>query len=124
MLPSEEMMNEKQENQESEIDPNSTHPHEDHHPSHFNNDLQNEESTISADETEDQKSRGEGELQESELKYMLSKVEEKGKRPMSESYELKSINKPIFSNLERGGTSENESMKEDEYDYDQDLAIL
>uniref|UniRef100_K4CH82 Uncharacterized protein n=1 Tax=Solanum lycopersicum TaxID=4081 RepID=K4CH82_SOLLC len=96
----------------------------DHHPPHFNNDLQNEESTISADETEDQKSRGEGELQESELKYMLSKVEEKGKRPMSESYELKSINKPTFSNLERGGTSENESMKEDEYDYDHDIAIL
>uniref|UniRef100_M1E154 Uncharacterized protein n=1 Tax=Solanum tuberosum TaxID=4113 RepID=M1E154_SOLTU len=119
MLPSEEMMNEKQENQESEIDavvsPISSPPYEDYHPSHFNNDLQNEESTISADKTENQ---------ESELKYMFSKVEERGKRPMSESYELKPINKPTFSNLEQGGTSENESMKEDEYDYDLDLAIL
>ncbi|KAH0711703.1 hypothetical protein KY290_007342 [Solanum tuberosum] len=43
---------------------------------------------------------------------------------MSESYELKPINKPTFSNLEQGGTSENESKKEDEYDYDHDLAIL
>uniref|UniRef100_M1DLI0 Uncharacterized protein n=1 Tax=Solanum tuberosum TaxID=4113 RepID=M1DLI0_SOLTU len=122
------MMNENQENQESEIDavlsPISSPPHEDHHPPYFNNDLQNEESTISADETEDQKATGKGKLQESELKYMFSKVEEKGKRPMSESYELKPINKPTFSNLEQGGTSENESMKEDEYDYDLDLAIL
>ncbi|KAG5595309.1 hypothetical protein H5410_036541 [Solanum commersonii] len=29
---------------------------------------------------------------------------------MSESYELKPINKPIFFNLEQGGTSENESI--------------
>lgn len=119
MLPSEEMMNEKQENQESEIDavlsPISSPPYEDYHPSHFNNDLQNEESTISANKTEHQKS---------ELKYMFSKVVEKGKCPVSESYELKPINKPTFSNLEQGGTSENESMKEDEYDYDLDLAIL
>ncbi|KAH0711702.1 hypothetical protein KY290_007341 [Solanum tuberosum] len=60
------MMNEKQENQESEIDavlsPISSPPHEDHHPPHFNNDLQNEESTISADETEDQKTTGKGKL--------------------------------------------------------------
>uniref|UniRef100_M1DU81 Uncharacterized protein n=1 Tax=Solanum tuberosum TaxID=4113 RepID=M1DU81_SOLTU len=128
MLPSEEMMNEKQENQESEIDavlsPIFPPPHEDHHPSHFNNDLQNEESTISADETEDQKVTGKGKLQESELKYMFSKVEEKGKRSISESYELKPINKPTFPNLEQGGPSENESKKEDEYDYDLDLAIL
>ncbi|XP_049396320.1 uncharacterized protein LOC125860406 [Solanum stenotomum] len=119
MLPSEEMMNEKQENQESEIDavvsPISSPPYEDYHPSHFNNDLQNEESTISADKTEDQ---------ESELKYMFLKVEEKGKCPVSETYELKPINKPTFSNLEQGGTSENESIKKDEYDYDLDLAIL
>ncbi|KAG5597739.1 hypothetical protein H5410_038971 [Solanum commersonii] len=128
MLPSEEMMNEKQENQESEIDavlsPISSPPHKDHHPSHFNNDLQNEESIISADETKDQKATGKGKLQESELKYMFSKVEERGRCPMSESYELKPINKPTFSNLEQGGTSENESKKEDEYDYDHDLAIL
>ncbi|WMV37321.1 hypothetical protein MTR67_030706 [Solanum verrucosum] len=43
---------------------------------------------------------------------------------MSESYELKPINKPIFSNLEQGGTSENEVNKEVEYDYDHCLAIL
>ncbi|KAH0671025.1 hypothetical protein KY290_026023 [Solanum tuberosum] len=128
MLPSEEMMNEKQENQESEIDavlsPIFPPPHEDHHPSHFNNDLQNEESTISADETEDQKATGKGKFQESELKCMFSKVEEKGKHPISESYELNPINKPTFFNLEQGGPSENESKKEDEYNYDHDLAIL
>ncbi|KAG5597748.1 hypothetical protein H5410_038980 [Solanum commersonii] len=43
---------------------------------------------------------------------------------MSESYEMQPINKPTFSNLEQGGTSENELMKEDEYDYNHDLAIL
>uniref|UniRef100_M1D877 Uncharacterized protein n=1 Tax=Solanum tuberosum TaxID=4113 RepID=M1D877_SOLTU len=50
-------------------------------------------------------------------------ADRKGKRPMSELYELKSI-VPIFSNLEKGGTSENELKEEDEYDNDQDLAIL
>ncbi|WMV29402.1 hypothetical protein MTR67_022787 [Solanum verrucosum] len=50
-------------------------------------------------------------------------VDRKGKRPMSELYELKPI-VPMFSNLEKGGTSENELKEEDEYDYDQDLAIL
>ncbi|PHT98872.1 hypothetical protein BC332_32200 [Capsicum chinense] len=43
---------------------------------------------------------------------------------MSESYELKPINVPIFSNFEQGGTSENELKNEDDYDYNQDLAIL
>ncbi|KAK6784141.1 hypothetical protein RDI58_017595 [Solanum bulbocastanum] len=43
---------------------------------------------------------------------------------MSESYELKLINKPIFSNREQGGTSENEVKKDDEYDYDHYLTIL
>ncbi|MCD7472381.1 hypothetical protein HAX54_013610 [Datura stramonium] len=47
----------------------------------------------------------------------------KGKRPISELYELKPI-VPTFSNFERGGTSENEMKEEDEFDYDQDLAIL
>ncbi|KAH0672626.1 hypothetical protein KY284_023713 [Solanum tuberosum] len=37
---------------------------------------------------------------------------------------MKHINKPTFSNLEQGGTSENELKKEDEYDYHHDLAIL
>ncbi|KAM3222747.1 hypothetical protein P3L10_022017 [Capsicum annuum] len=43
---------------------------------------------------------------------------------MSESYELKLINVPKFSNLERGGTSESKLEKDDDYDYDHDLAIL
>ncbi|PHU12437.1 hypothetical protein BC332_19367 [Capsicum chinense] len=43
---------------------------------------------------------------------------------MSESYELKPINVPTFSNLERGGTSESKLEKEDDYDYNHDLAIL
>ncbi|PHT43875.1 hypothetical protein CQW23_17900 [Capsicum baccatum] len=43
---------------------------------------------------------------------------------MSESYELKPINVPIFFNLERGGTSESKLEKQDDYDYDHDLAIL
>ncbi|KAK4716188.1 hypothetical protein R3W88_014526 [Solanum pinnatisectum] len=42
---------------------------------------------------------------------------------MSELYELNHI-VPIFSDLEKGGTSENELKEEDKYDYDQDLAIL
>ncbi|KAK6789394.1 hypothetical protein RDI58_013193 [Solanum bulbocastanum] len=42
---------------------------------------------------------------------------------MSELYELKLI-VPIFSNLEKGGTSENELKEEDEYYFDQDFAIL
>ncbi|KAF3636761.1 hypothetical protein FXO38_24008 [Capsicum annuum] len=43
---------------------------------------------------------------------------------MSESYELKPINVPTFSNLEREGTSESKLEKEDDYDYNHDLAIL
>ncbi|KAK6784139.1 hypothetical protein RDI58_017593 [Solanum bulbocastanum] len=43
---------------------------------------------------------------------------------MSESYELKPINKPIFFNLEQGGTSGNDVKKEDEYDYDNCLSML
>ncbi|PHT43877.1 hypothetical protein CQW23_17902 [Capsicum baccatum] len=43
---------------------------------------------------------------------------------MSESYELKFINVPTFSSFEQGGTSENELKNEDDYDYNQDLAIL
>ncbi|KAF3612859.1 hypothetical protein FXO38_35936 [Capsicum annuum] len=43
---------------------------------------------------------------------------------MSESYELKPINVPTFSMLERGGTSESKLEKEGDYDYDHDLAIL
>uniref|UniRef100_A0A3Q7HAZ3 Uncharacterized protein n=1 Tax=Solanum lycopersicum TaxID=4081 RepID=A0A3Q7HAZ3_SOLLC len=50
-------------------------------------------------------------------------ADRKGKRPMSELYELKTI-VPIFFNLEKGGTSENEFKEEDDYDYEQDLAIL
>ncbi|CAN4102783.1 unnamed protein product [Withania somnifera] len=94
VLPSEE-------NQESEIDallsPISSPPHD-----HFNSDLQNEESIISE----------------------FLKLEDKGKRPMSELYELKPIDVPTFSNLEQGGTSENEVKEEDDYDINHDLAIL
>ncbi|KAG5605982.1 hypothetical protein H5410_027474 [Solanum commersonii] len=43
---------------------------------------------------------------------------------MSESYEMQHINKPTFSNLEQGGTSENELKKEDEHVYHHHLAIL
>ncbi|PHT43884.1 hypothetical protein CQW23_17909 [Capsicum baccatum] len=43
---------------------------------------------------------------------------------MSESYELKLFNVPTFSNFKQGGTSENELKNEDDYDYNQDLAIL
>ncbi|KAK6785526.1 hypothetical protein RDI58_018981 [Solanum bulbocastanum] len=43
---------------------------------------------------------------------------------MFESYEMQPINKTTFSNFEQGGTFENELMKEDEYDYNHDLAIL
>ena len=42
-------------------------------------------------------------------------ADRKGKRPMSELYELKTI-VPIFFNLEKGGTSENEFKEEDDYD--------
>ncbi|PHT27599.1 hypothetical protein CQW23_32797 [Capsicum baccatum] len=59
-----------------------------------------------------------------QLKRVFAKIEEKGKHPMSESYELKPINVPTFSNLERGGTSESKIEKEDDYDYNHDLAIL
>ncbi|KAG5595327.1 hypothetical protein H5410_036559 [Solanum commersonii] len=52
------------------------------------------------------------------LKSLLSTgwayVTRTGEYPMSESYKLKPINKPVFSNLEQGGTSENEVKKEDE----------
>ncbi|KAK6789396.1 hypothetical protein RDI58_013195 [Solanum bulbocastanum] len=50
-------------------------------------------------------------------------TEKENNPPMSELYELKPI-VPIFSNLEKGGTSENELKEEDEYDFDQDFAIL
>ncbi|KAM3302423.1 hypothetical protein P3S67_016925 [Capsicum chacoense] len=43
---------------------------------------------------------------------------------MPKSYELKPINMPIFSNNKQGGTSENELKTKDDYDYNQDLAIL
>ncbi|KAM3301954.1 hypothetical protein P3S67_016456 [Capsicum chacoense] len=59
-----------------------------------------------------------------QLKCVFTKTEEKGKQPMSESFELKPINVPTFSNLERGGTSENKLKNEDDYDYNHDLAIL
>ncbi|KAM3395707.1 hypothetical protein P3S68_004713 [Capsicum galapagoense] len=59
-----------------------------------------------------------------QLKHVFAKIEEKGKYLMSESYELKPINVPTFSNLERGGTSESKLEKEDDYDYNHDLAIL
>ncbi|OIT20913.1 hypothetical protein A4A49_38821 [Nicotiana attenuata] len=52
------------------------------------------------------------------------KEELKGKRTMSELYELKPI-VPKFSNLEEGGPSNYEDyLNDDDYDYDQDLAIL
>ncbi|KAM3222742.1 hypothetical protein P3L10_022012 [Capsicum annuum] len=57
-------------------------------------------------------------------RHVFAKIEEKGKHLMSESYELKPINVPTFSNLERGGTSESKLEKEENYDYDHDLAIL
>ncbi|KAG5605444.1 hypothetical protein H5410_026936 [Solanum commersonii] len=50
-------------------------------------------------------------------------ADRRGKRPMSELYELKPI-VPIFSNFEKGGTFENELKEEDEYGYDQDIDIL
>ncbi|PHU13153.1 hypothetical protein BC332_20083 [Capsicum chinense] len=58
------------------------------------------------------------------MKNVFSKTEEKEKYPMPESYELKPINVPTFSNSKQGGTSENELKTEDDYDYNQDLAIL
>ncbi|PHT77206.1 hypothetical protein T459_20728 [Capsicum annuum] len=57
-------------------------------------------------------------------KRVFVKIEEKGKHLMYESYELKPINVPTFSNLERGGTSESKLEKEDDYDYNHDLSIL
>ncbi|KAF3645037.1 hypothetical protein FXO38_19860 [Capsicum annuum] len=73
------------------------------------------------------KTTGKRKLPASEVyksKRMFAKIEEKGKHLMSESYELKPINVPTFSNLERGGTSESKLEKEDDYDYNHDLAIL
>ncbi|WMV37262.1 hypothetical protein MTR67_030647 [Solanum verrucosum] len=43
---------------------------------------------------------------------------------MPEFYELNPINKPTFSNLIQGGTSEIKLKREDNYDYYQDIAIL
>ncbi|KAM3222764.1 hypothetical protein P3L10_022034 [Capsicum annuum] len=77
--------------------------------------------------TELAKVTGKRKLPESEVyqsKRVFEKIEEKGKNLMSESYELKPINVPTFSNLERGGTSESKLEKEDDYDYDHDLVIL
>ncbi|TMW83037.1 hypothetical protein EJD97_003187 [Solanum chilense] len=83
--------------QESEVwSPISSPPH----------DLHNVESVIS----------------ESAKDEIDQKAIEKGKSPMPESYELKTISNPNFSNLIQGGTSEIELKKE--YDYCQDLAIL
>ncbi|KAF3661457.1 hypothetical protein FXO38_05298 [Capsicum annuum] len=82
-----------------------------------------EESVIS----EPAKITGKRKLPESEvyqLKRVFVKTEEKGKHTMFESYELKPINVPTFSKLERGVTSENKLKKEDDYDYNHDLAIL
>ncbi|KAF3641456.1 hypothetical protein FXO38_21624 [Capsicum annuum] len=58
------------------------------------------------------------------MKNVFSKAEEKGKCPMPESYELKTINVPTISNFEQGRTSENELKTKDDYDDNQDLAIL
>ncbi|KAF3681043.1 putative F-box protein CPR30-like isoform X5 [Capsicum annuum] len=64
------------------------------------------------------------------MKRVFPKVDEKGKCVnMPESYEMKPINLPIFSNFEPEGTSENElKNEEDDYEsmtiYNQDLAIL
>ncbi|PHT43872.1 hypothetical protein CQW23_17897 [Capsicum baccatum] len=70
---------------------------------------------------------GKRKLPESEvyqLKRVFAKIEDKGKHLLSDSYELKPINVPTFSNLERGGISESKLKKEDDYYYDHDLAIL
>ncbi|KAM3395725.1 hypothetical protein P3S68_004731 [Capsicum galapagoense] len=133
-------MNGKQEIQESEIyavlSPLSS-PRHDHHPPHINNNLQNEDMVISepakdkaVDEKEDQKAIRKRKIFAPELyelksmKRVFPKIHEKGKCPMSGSYELKPINVPTFSNFEQGGTSENELKNEDDYYYNQDLAIL
>ncbi|KAG5595342.1 hypothetical protein H5410_036574 [Solanum commersonii] len=55
---------------------------------HFNNDLKNEESIISESTIDNV--------------CVCPKIEEKGKSPMTEFYELKSINKTSFSNLIQG----------------------
>ncbi|WMV37311.1 hypothetical protein MTR67_030696 [Solanum verrucosum] len=123
MLPSEQ-------NQESAVwSPISSPPHD-----HFNNDLENEESIIFeyandkvVDEIEEQKATEKGKLptfELYELKCVCPKIGGKGKSPMPEFYELKNINKPSFSNLIQGGTSDIKLKKEDNYDYYQDVAIL
>ncbi|KAM3395708.1 hypothetical protein P3S68_004714 [Capsicum galapagoense] len=66
------------------------------------------------------KATGKRKLPESEV-YQLKR---EGKHLISESFELKPINVTTFSNLERGGTSENKLKKEDDYDYNHNLAIV
>ncbi|KAF3638290.1 hypothetical protein FXO38_23304 [Capsicum annuum] len=126
-------MNGKQENQESEIYAvlsSLSYPRHDHHPPHINNNLQNEDMMISepakdkaVDKKEDQKEIRKRKIYTPELyelnsmKRVFPKVHEKGKRPMSESYELKPIDVHTFSNFEQGGTSENELKNEEDYDY-------
>ncbi|KAG5594849.1 hypothetical protein H5410_036081 [Solanum commersonii] len=94
-----------EQNQESKVwSPISSPPHD-----HFNNDL---------------KMKNQSSLNLQKINVYLQKIGEKEKGPMPEFYELNPINKPTFSNLIQGGTSEIKLKKEDKYDYYQDVAIL
>ncbi|MCD7469202.1 hypothetical protein HAX54_008057 [Datura stramonium] len=47
----------------------------------------------------------------------------KGKRPISKIYEFKILNEePEFANFQQGGTSRNDDLKEEEYDYNHYIA--